>query len=124
MNMDTNLAMVFLALLVGEILSSLLAKRFLVKKNEFKQYSELMEAINNTRQDVIAANKLIEEMERINLDLRKQNQELTAENMKLENLATQLKAQLNTALNDIDYWREELKKTFPNWPEKDKTATK
>lgn len=117
MNIETTIILAA-ALCVGEIAVSLLARRYLSSGSQLKLGEELMNAINRARQDVIAANELITQMEAVNIKLRQDNQQLSAENMRLENLAAQLKAQLNIALDDIDYWQHELRKAFPNWPDK------
>lgn len=119
MNIETTIILAA-ALCVGEIAVSLLARRLLSTDSQLKLGEELMNAINRARQDVIAANELITQMEAVNIKLRQDNQQLSADNMRLENLAAQLKAQLNTALDDIDYWQHELRKAFPNWPDKSK----
>lgn len=108
----------FVAVIAAEIIVSLVAKRFWSAKSQIKFGEELMGAVNKARQDVIAANDLIAQMEAINLQLRQENQHLSAENLRLEKLAAQLKSQLHSALDDINYWQDELKKIFPNWPEK------
>lgn len=109
--------LLFVAVILAEIVVSLLARRFFSTKSQIKFGEELMAAVNKARQDVLNASRVIEEMEAFNLNLRTENQHLNAENLRLEKLAAQLKSQLHTALDDIDYFQKELKKVFPNWPE-------
>jgi predicted RNase H-like nuclease (RuvC/YqgF family) len=104
----------FFAVITAEIIVSLLAKWFWSTNSQIKYSDELLAAVNRARQDVMKANKLIEEMEAINMVLREQNQQLVVENMQKENIISQLKAQLNQSLNDIDYWRELYEKSLPN----------
>lgn len=118
MSIENHYILLFVAVIVAEIIASVLARRFITTKNQIKFGEELMAAVNKARQDVLNASQVIEEMEHINLNLRKENQQLNAENLRLEKLAAQLKSQLHTALDDINYWQDELKKVFPNWPEK------
>lgn len=117
MSIENHYILLFVAVIVAEIIASVLARRFITTKNQIKFGEELMAAVNKARQDVLNASQVIEEMEAINLHLRKENQQLNAENLRLEKLAAQLKSQLHTALDDINYWQDELKKVFPNWPE-------
>lgn len=108
----------FVAVIAAEIVVSLIAKRFWSAKSQIKYSEELLAAVNRARQDVLDANKLIEEMEAINKGLREQNQKLVVENMQQTNIINQLKAQLNRSLDDIDYWRELYEKSLPNRPKK------
>lgn len=115
MNIE-QITWLLVAVFFAEIVVSLLARRFFNQKSQIKYSEELMAAVNRARQDVLQANKLIEEMESINMGLRHQNQQLKVENMQKDNIISQLKAQLNQSLNDIDYWRELYQKSLPNRP--------
>jgi hypothetical protein len=61
MSIENHYILLFVAVIVAEIIASVLARRFITTKNQIKFGEELM-------------------MEAINLHLRKENQQLNAEN--------------------------------------------
>ena len=121
MNVQQFSTLIFSAIFAGEIIASLLARRFFTNKAQ-NQYSEaLLAAVNKARQDVLKSNELIAEMESqnttlrtSNLQLRLENQTLVEENIKMGTLVQQQVVQLNESLSQIDYWKNLYEKSLPN----------
>lgn len=108
-----NIAALVAAALLGEITVSLVARKLLARRNDLQIGEQLMGAINKARQDVLAAYKIIDEMEKVNLSLRTENLTLKTENMDLKKDCDFLRRQLHEALDNIQYLQTEVQRAFP-----------
>ena len=99
--LETSLAC-SLSFLAGLMLAFTLYRRKMETSEAAQIGKQLMSAINDARQDVLNAYKLIDTMEAVNISLKRENFALKTDNEILQDTATQLRIQLNKAMEEIE----------------------
>lgn len=75
---------------------------------------KLMKAINNGRNEILEAYKIIKQMELENRNLQQANMQLTAERDNFKTLAEELRGRLEKLTKDFDDCAEQAKKYIPS----------